>query len=147
MRELISTFKDMSPDLLYKMLRARQEVFILEQDCPYVDVDLLDLESIHYFILEVDEIVAYARILPPGLQYEHNPAIGRILTSKTYRRQGLGKQLVKRCLEISRESWPGKPIKISAQVYLLKLYESLGFSAKGETYLEDGIPHVAMLSD
>jgi ElaA protein len=138
-------FEGLSLQDLYELLALRQEVFIVEQDCPYLDADGKDPDSWH--LLGRDEqgrLAAYARILPPGLSYEDYPAIGRVVTAPFCRGKGHGKDLMKAAIAHCISLFGDRAIKISAQTYLLKFYESLGFRSTGEEYLEDGIPHTAM---
>jgi len=129
---------------LYGILRARTSVFILEQNCLYQDVDGKDPLAWHIFKSENDEIKAYARIFPPGIAYEQ-ASIGRVLTIKDHRNKGLGKELMKNALQFIQNEFNNPPIKISAQSYLIKFYTEFGFHPVGKEYLEDDIPHTAMI--
>ena len=140
----IKPFSELTNDELYKLLKLRQEVFIVEQDCAYLDTDDKDQGSWHLLMWEGDDLIGCARILPEGLSYKDHMAIGRVIVDVSYRRKGLGKVIMNaailKCREVS-----SLPIKLSAQVYALDLYSSVGFKATGDTYLEDGIPHQAMV--
>jgi len=139
-------FDQLSLRQLYRVMQLRQEVFVVEQDCPYLDCDDKDLESYHiYGVDSSDKIEAYTRLVPPGISYEGYSSIGRVVTSEAIRRQGQGVPLMQASINKCIELWPNHDIKISAQVYIRKFYESLGFAATGEEYLEDGIPHLAMV--
>jgi ElaA protein len=139
----IKKFDELTLDELYAILQLRNEVFIVEQNCVYNDTDGKDRSAWHLMAKEDDELVAYTRILPPGVSYS-DPAIGRVVTSSSKRRSGLGRELMKRSIE-SCERLCGKiSITLSAQVYLQSFYESLGFIVVGEEYLDDGIPHIKM---
>lgn len=129
---------------LYAVLSARVAVFVVEQDCPYQDLDGLDDIALHLVGWAGDgSVAAYARILPPGTRFEQ-PSIGRVLTGLPSRRSGLGRELMRRAIEVIAEHYPGQPIRISAQCYLERFYRELGFSVDSAPYPEDGIPHVEM---
>lgn len=140
-------FNELTLEQLYAIMVLRQEVFVVEQDCPYIDADNNDQDSHHLMGWnENDQLVAYTRLVPKGISYENYISIGRVITSKLVRKQGVGIELMKKSIEKIRDLYGQKePIKISAQVYLLRFYTSLGFQKKGEEYLEDGIPHIAMI--
>ena len=139
----IKKFDELTLEELYAMLQLRNEVFIVEQNCVYIDIDGKDQPAWHLMAIENDKIVAYTRILPPGLSYS-DPAIGRVVTSSSKRRSGLGRELMKRSIEACEKLFGKISISLSAQVYLQSFYESLGFIVAGEEYLEDGIPHIKM---
>jgi ElaA protein len=139
-------FNDLSLHELYGILALRQEVFVVEQDCPYLDADDKDQHSWH--LMGVDEkgkLVAYTRLLPKGISYEKYPSIGRVVTSPSARGGGIGRELMEQSLWWTEQLFPKEDIKISAQCYLEKFYKSLGFEIVGAEYLEDGIPHYPML--
>ena len=138
------TFTELTPDELYKIFQLRAEVFIVEQNCAYLDFDDKDQHSIHLGLWQDNKLLAYSRILPPGLAYDQ-PSIGRICTSMSVRKTGSGRELVKKSIEVIYKLYGEQPIKISAQFYLKKFYESFGFQTKGEIYLEDFIDHIAMI--
>lgn len=137
-------FNALNTTQLYQILRARQEVFIIEQDCNYLDCDGRDVQSEHLWISHQDVVAAYARLLPPGVAYEGS-SIGRVLTAPTYRGRGLGKELMHHAIQYLTTVYPENPIYISAQLYLEKFYQDFGFVSKGDTYLEDEIPHIKMI--
>lgn len=138
------TFEQFDLWRLYSVLRARVAVFVLEQDCPYQDLDGLDEAGLHLVGWGPGpSVAAYARVLPPGTRFQQ-PSIGRVLTATQVRRTGLGRALMRRAIEVSREHWPTHPIRLSAQCYLERFYEGLGFSVVSQPYEEDGIPHVEM---
>jgi ElaA protein len=139
----IKRFDELTLDELYNMLQLRNEVFIVEQNCVYKDLDGKDQSAWHLMAVEDDKLVAYTRILPPGVSYD-NPAIGRVLTSSSKRRSGLGRELMKRSIEACEKIFGKTFITLSAQVYLRSFYESFHFIAVGEEYLDDGIPHIEM---
>lgn len=140
------SFDQLSLNQLYDIMALRQEVFVVEQDCPYLDADGKDLTSYHLMGTTGDgQLIAYARIIPQGISYPTYVSLGRIVSAHTHRRKGIGKRLMKACLEYTEQLFPGEPIKISAQTYLIRFYENFGFQTVGETYLEDDIPHIAMV--
>jgi ElaA protein len=139
----IKRFDELTLDELYNILQLRNEVFIVEQNCVYKDPDGKDQSAWHLMAIEDDKLIAYTRILPPGVSY-NNPAIGRVVTSSSKRRSGLGRELMKRSIEACEKLFGKTSITLSAQVYLEDFYKSLGFIVAGEEYLEDGIPHIKM---
>jgi len=139
-------FYDLTLDELYAMLRLRSEVFVVEQTCVYQDVDNKDQRSFHLLAFDQEnDLIGYTRLVPKGTSYEEYPSIGRVLTSEKVRRNGSGKILMKKSIEEIQRLFGEKKIKISAQCYLDKFYKDLGFSPIGEEYLEDDIPHIAMV--
>ena len=142
----LKVFEELSLRDLYSILKLRQEVFIVEQDCVYLDCDDKDMESYHLMGLsESGELVSYSRILPPGLSYDDAASIGRVLTGKSTRGSGKGHDLMKVSLMYCQLLFEDVAIRISAQCYLIEFYSSLGFETVGESYLEDGIPHIEMV--
>ncbi len=141
-------FQELSLEELYATMVLRQEVFVVEQDCVYLDADNKDQDSWHLMGFdETESLVAYLRLIPKGLSYEKYPSFGRVVTSEKVRRGGAGKALMNAALKEAEKYFPNQTIKISAQVYLIRFYQSFGFEPIGEHYLEDGIPHVAMLRE
>ncbi|HQQ94496.1 MAG TPA: GNAT family N-acetyltransferase [Bacteroidia bacterium] len=136
-------FEALSLYELHAIYRLRSEVFVLEQNCAYQDVDDLDLKALHVFFIQNHKLIAYARVLAPGLVYPE-PAIGRVVVEKGERNKGIARKLMAYCMRKSLSLFPAKDIRISAQAYLEDFYRSLGFKAEGKTYLEDGIPHLSM---
>ena len=141
------TFNQLTLNELYAILRLRAEVFVVEQDCPYQDLDNKDQESGHlmYWTLDQRELMAYTRIVPKGVAYQNYTSIGRVVTSQKARGTGLGRRLMKTSIKRCLQNFPDLAIKISAQCYLLQFYKNLGFDPIGEPYLEDNIPHQAMI--
>ena len=137
-------FDELSVTDLYALLRLRAEVFVVEQDCAYQDIDGLDGESLHLLYTFGDDLVAYARVLPPGLDFADASAIGRVVTAPAYRRRGLGRPLMREAVACCERLHPGHPIKLHAQTYLLAFYREFGFEPYGEEFLEDGLPHYFM---
>lgn len=137
------SFSELTPQQIYDMLQLRSEVFVVEQDCVYQDIDGNDDKAYHLMFYEKDLLIAYTRILPPGAYFDEL-SIGRVVVKQSYRRQQLGVKLMKDSIDYALELHPNAVIKISAQQYLINFYESLGFIIFGEGYLEDGIPHIGM---
>ena len=139
-------FDDLSPCELYEILALRQEVFIVEQNCPYLDADGRDQPAWHLMARnEAGQLVAYTRLLPEGVSYPGYVSIGRVVSSPAARGTGAGRQTMQKSIEMCRHLFGNQAIKIGAQSYLLRFYESLGFGSTGEEYLEDGIPHTKMV--
>jgi ElaA protein len=139
-------FMELTVYELYDLMRLRQEVFIIEQDCNYLDADNKDQLSHHILGKDPDgSLHAYARILPAGVAYDGYVSIGRVINTQAVRKQGEGIKLMQYALTCIELLYPGVPIKISAQSYLLKFYGKFGFIPVGEEYLEDNIPHTAMI--
>jgi len=127
-------------------MRLRQEVFVVEQNCPYLDADGKDQASYHLLGFGPDrEVLAYTRILPKGISYPEYCCIGRVATAKKARGIGAGKEIMLQSIKLCKEVFPEQKIKISAQTYLDKFYTELGFQYTGDSYLEDDIPHQAMI--
>ncbi|WP_235298799.1 GNAT family N-acetyltransferase [Portibacter marinus] len=145
MRFVLKSFDQLTTSELYRILQIRAEVFVVEQDCVYQDVDGKDMKGHHVLGYANGRIEAYTRILPPGISYENHASIGRVLTTEGNRGSGAGKQLMHQSIKYCKELYPDNDIKISAQTYLLSFYNDLGFKEWGESYLEDGIPHIAMV--
>ncbi|MBL7913216.1 MAG: GNAT family N-acetyltransferase [Bacteroidia bacterium] len=143
MEIILKEFKELSNTQLFEIYKLRSEVFIVEQNCPYQDVDDIDQRSAHLLISEAGTLAAYARIIPPGISYKE-PSIGRVVVRKQFRGRDIGKLLMKECIKYMSTAFPKWEIVISAQSYLIKFYTELGFNAEGEEYLEDNIPHTKM---
>lgn len=141
----IKSYEKLSRDELYHIIRARLDVFVVEQCCYYQDLDGKDMDSHHLCGFDGQNLAAYARLLPPGLAYPDAASIGRVLTTGPYRRRGLGRELMRTALSHCDSLWPGSRLKIGAQAYLKGFYEDFGFSRCGDDYLEDGILHLPML--
>lgn len=139
-------FDALSPHSLYEILMLRQEVFVVEQNCPYQDCDGKDPQSWHLMGRNAaGKLICYTRLLPKDAAYDGYVSIGRVVTSPSARGAGLGKVLMGESIKMCRQLFGNHAIKIGAQTYLLKFYESLGFISTGEEYLEDGIPHTKMI--
>ncbi|KAA0957170.1 GNAT family N-acetyltransferase [Planococcus sp. ANT_H30] len=139
----IYQFDDLSARILYDVLKLRVDVFVVEQNCPYPEIDGLDQQSIHLLYSENDAILAYARLVPAGLKYEF-PSIGRVIVHEEARGRGLAKQLLEKSIDYISEQWQAQAIQLQGQVYLQEFYQSFGFQPTSESYDEDGIPHVDM---
>ncbi|ODN67252.1 GNAT family N-acetyltransferase [Methylophaga muralis] len=129
---------------LYEIIKARESVFVVEQNCPYQETDDLDPHAWHLSALVNGELAAYARVVEPGIK-NNQPSIGRVMTLKKFRGQNIGRALMEEAIKFTEQKYPENDIKISAQVYLQKFYESLGFYSFGEPYDEDGISHIDMI--
>ena len=134
---------DLTPKELVKVMQERTKVFVVEQNCPYQEVDEKDEDALHIFFTNSNEILAYTRIVLND--DEVHPSFGRVLVPKNMRGKGFGRKIVTATLDIISQKYPGQDIKIQAQTYLEKFYGSFGFLAVSQQYLEDGIPHIDML--
>ena len=144
MNTVIKKFSELSTDEIYNILKLRSEVFVVEQNCVYQDIDEKDQKATHLFIEKNNEIIAYTRIFKKGNYYEENPSIGRVVVSKKERGKNLGKEIIINSIEFIKKELEGRKIELSAQKYLDKFYKELDFFSEGEDYLEDGIPHQRM---
>ena len=142
---IIKSFEELNKAEFYQIVQLRIEVFIVEQNCPYPDLDDKDQEAQHVWIEDTGEIVCYLRINPAGSRFVE-PSLGRIVTKKRHRKQGLAEVLINKAINLVCEK-ESRPIRISAQCYLEKYYEKFGFLKASEEYLEDDIPHIEMLRD
>ncbi|HEA15405.1 hypothetical protein LCGC14_2958170 [marine sediment metagenome] len=143
--QLVSkVFSELSTRELFAIMRTRVDVFVVEQQCPYPELDDIDCSATtqHLYWLEAEQLAAYARCYEKNEQYS---AIGRVLVEQSQRGKGLAAQLVKEAIQCCFTHWPNKDIYIGAQTYLLGFYQSLGFQCTGEPYLEDGIAHQDMI--
>ncbi|TMM30385.1 GNAT family N-acetyltransferase [Polaribacter aestuariivivens] len=143
MNFITKKFQELTIDELYQILQLRSEVFVVEQDCVYQDVDGKDFKSLHVFGTKNDKIIAYTRIFKAG-DYFKNASIGRVVVAANERKYGFGHDLMKASLKAIKTHFNADKITISAQKYLKKFYESHNFEQIGEEYLEDGIPHIRM---
>ncbi len=142
----VKTFNQLDINLLYKILELRSEVFVVEQDCVYQDVDNKDQKALHVIGLKNNNVVAYTRIFKSG-DYFKDASIGRVVVKASERKYGYGKTIMEASIKAVEEYLKETKIHISAQEYLVKFYTSLGFKQFGESYLEDNIPHVGMVRD
>lgn len=137
------TFEELSGAELYEIIKLRVDVFIVEQKCPYPELDNLDQRCLHLVYRESGKVLAYARLVPAGLKYDI-PSIGRVIVQPDARGRGLAKLLVAKCIGVIHSEWGTQEIQLQGQVYLQNFYQSFGFQPISEIYDEDGIPHVDM---
>ena len=137
------SFSSLSTIQLYELLQLRSQVFVVEQDCVYQDIDGKDQKALHILGTIKGRIVAYTRIFKPG-DYLEKAAIGRVVVAADFRKRDFGKAIMQASIAAIENYFNTTDIGLSAQTYLLNFYNDLGFSALGETYLEDGIPHIYM---
>lgn len=142
---IIKSFEELNKAELYQIIQLRIAVFIVEQDCPYPDLDDMDQDAQHLWIEDAGEIVCYLRVNPAGSRFLE-PSLGRIVTKKSHRNRGYAEKLIKKAIDLVSEK-ESRAIRISAQCYLEKYYEKFGFIKASEEYLEDNIPHIEMLKD
>ena len=142
----VKSFEELTNHELYDLLQLRSEVFVVEQDCVYQDLDGKDETPLHVLGFKNKKIVAYTRIFKPGDYFEFS-SIGRVVVAKKERQHNYGFDIMIASAEAIKNHFNETKIKISAQVYLKNFYNSLGFKAVGETYLEDDIPHIAMIRE
>ncbi|TNE47272.1 MAG: GNAT family N-acetyltransferase [Bacteroidetes bacterium] len=139
-------FYDLTLDELYAIMALRQEVFVVEQTCPFLDADGLDQPAWHLLGRDAaGRLAAYTRLLPRGTSYPEYTSIGRVVSAPFARNTGAGRAIMQTSITMCRHLFGPTDIKIGAQTYLLRFYESLGFVSTGEEYLEDGIPHTKMV--
>lgn len=147
MKWIIKPFAELSLLELYDVMVLRQAIFIVEQNCPYLDADGKDLNGTHLLGYEAEKLVAYARLLPQGVSYPDAVSIGRVVNAAEVRGRGVGRDLMQQAIAAARQLFGNQVILISAQCYLTRFYESFGFVAVGTPYLEDDIPHIKMRLD
>lgn len=140
----VKTFEELHTQELYNLLQLRSEIFVVEQDCVYQDIDGKDQIAHHVLGYKNEKLIAYTRIFKPG-DYFEMASIGRVLVDKAYRKYKYGYDIMHASIEAVKSNYDTNQIKISAQCYLKRFYGNLGFTEVGDTYLEDGIPHIAML--
>ena len=141
----LKAFNDLTNMELHDIFKLRTDIFVVEQNCPYPEIDGKDPHSLHLMGKINDEIVAYTRILPPSISFSE-PSIGRVIVAKNQRGTGVGHELLKQSIAISLEKYQ-KSIKIGAQAHLENYYGQHGFKKVSDVYLEDDIPHIDMLLD
>jgi ElaA protein len=141
----LKKFNELSLEEFHDILQLRINIFVVEQDCPYPELDNKDHTAYHFFgTTKEGKIIAYTRLFAPGDYYEE-AAIGRVVVHKDFRKDGIGFELMKGSVGSLIKLFRVKKIRIGAQTYLKKFYESLGFVSTGHDYLEDGIPHIYMI--
>ena len=144
MKTVLKHFHELTIQELYNILQLRSEVFVVEQNCIYQDIDGKDQKAVHIFIKENKDVLAYSRVFNEG-EYFENPSIGRVVVKKEKRGTELGKKIMMEGAKYIKETFTNKKIEISAQKYLKDFYEDLGYVFTGNEYLEDGIPHIRMI--
>jgi len=144
MEIFIKTFQEINTKELYAILQLRSEVFVVEQKCVYQDIDGNDEKALHVIGIEKNKIVAYTRCFKSG-DYFDQASIGRVVVRKDQRGKGFAHQIMERSIKAITDVFNSKTMKVSAQTYLKDFYETHGFFQKGGEYLEDGIPHIAMI--
>ena len=142
----IKTFNELSIQELYELLQLRSEVFVVEQDCVYQDLDGKDQKALHILGYKNEKLVAYTRVFKP-VDYFKEASIGRVLVKENERQHKYGYAIMKASIEAIKSHYNQNTIRISAQTYLRKFYGNLEFKEVGEEYLEDGIPHVNMIKN
>ena len=142
MSVVVKQFNQLTVEELYEIIKLRVEVFVVEQNCPYQDLDEIDKEAYHVYIREEGKMVAYLRVIDKEKRLDE-VSIGRVISLK--RRQGLGTRLMLEGIKVAKEKFGAKRIKIGAQCYAKPFYEGCGFKQISGEYLEDGIPHIYML--
>ncbi len=140
----VKAFDQLRVEELYKILRLRSEVFVVEQNCVFLDMDNKDQHCFHLMGWQDEQLMGYSRIVPAGISYDES-SIGRIVSSPAARGQGIGRELLTMSIDTLYELMDKRDIRIGAQYYLKRFYESFGFVQKEEIYLEDGIEHIEML--
>ena len=145
MELVCKAFNDLTVQELYEILKLRVDVFVVEQNCPYEELDNRDLKAMHIYLKDEDGIIGYLRVMDRGIQFEDAVAIGRVVVKK--RRQGFGTKLLEAGIRYAIEQMNAHCIRLEAQTYAVKLYENAGFSICSEPFLEDGIPHVQMVME
>ena len=140
----LKSFEELTPHQLYQLLRLRSEVFVVEQQCIFLDMDNKDQKCYHLLGWKGELLAASTRLVPPGISYTEM-SIGRVVSSPLVRGTGIGRELMKVSVKACYELWGNASIRIGAQCYLEKFYQSLGFEPEEEIYLEDGIPHIEMV--
>lgn len=144
MELVIKKFNELTVEELYEILHIRVSVFVVEQKCPYQEIDYKDQKAVHVFLKDDDGIEAYLRVLDKGVSFQE-ASIGRVIAVK--RNCGLGSRILEEGIKIAEQEFKADSIKIEAQTYARKLYEKKGFVQVSDEFLEDGIPHVQMLLD
>lgn len=139
----IKKFNDLTPHELYAILRLRSEVFVVEQTCVFLDMDNKDQLCYHLTAWDSDLLAGYTRLVPPGIAFKF-PSVGRVVTSPHVRNKGMGKIIMEKSIEEIFNLFGKTSIRIGAQLYLKKFYESFGFIQTGNIYDEDGIDHIEM---
>jgi ElaA protein len=140
----VKSFSELNVNELYELLRLRSEVFVVEQNCVFLDQDNKDQQCYHLLLFSESKLAAYCRLVPAGLSYPE-VSIGRVVSSPVYRGKGMGKKVMQLAIQSCQDLFGFQPIRIGAQTYATAFYQSLGFIAEGDTYDEDGIEHIEMV--
>lgn len=140
----LKKFDELTTEELYEILKLRVEIFVVEQDCAYQDLDDKDQCAYHLFLEDGDEIIAVLRILPENVAFD-DMAIGRIVVRKSHRGQGIARAMMKMAMDFIVKDLGKRRIRLSGQAYLVDFYNGLGFKRVSDEYLEDGIPHFEFL--
>lgn len=140
----VKSYDELTRDELYVILQLRSEVFVVEQDCVYQDIDGKDHNALHVLGWVEGSLAAYTRCFPEGTYFKE-ASIGRVVVGEHHRKDGLGQQIMEASIDAITTRFNTQTIKLSAQTYLIKFYNRLGFTSTGTEYLEDGIPHIAMI--
>ncbi|RMA81333.1 GNAT family N-acetyltransferase [Umboniibacter marinipuniceus] len=138
------SFAGLSAKHMYQILKLRQDVFVVEQDCAFPDIDGIDPDVWHFYAVDDDEVVAYTRLIDAGISYPGAISIGRVVVAPAARGNGFSYELMDRSILQARTLFGNQPIKIGAQSHLAGMYGKLGFAQSSDEYLEDGIPHIEM---
>jgi ElaA protein len=141
------SFEELSTQLIYNLLKLRSEVFVVEQQCIYLDIDGKDKDAIHLIATHEDEILFYSRIFEKGKYYQNYASIGRVIVNEKFRKEKWGDELMSESLEYISLKWGNVPVKIAAQEHLEKFYNNHGFKKIEERFLDDGIWHIYMVFD
>jgi ElaA protein len=139
-------FDELTARELHDAFQLRSDVFVVEQTCPFLDIDGVDPSCWHLLGTQDGRLAAYARLVPPGIKYPE-PSIGRVVTSRAARRSGAGRALMREAVDRAIQLWPGQRLRIGAQMYLKPFYESFGFAQSSDPYDEDGIIHIEMIRE
>jgi ElaA protein len=137
-------FSNLSVSQLYEILKLRQDIFVVEQQCIYMDTDDLDQDAWHVMLWDDDKLVSYARVFMRDKEFKM-AQIGRVVTDRRYRRQNHAFKVMQKAIEIAKDIYQAQQIYLEAQTYAISFYEKLGFKVTSEEFLEDGIPHVKMI--
>ncbi|MFD1019248.1 GNAT family N-acetyltransferase [Thalassobacillus hwangdonensis] len=144
MEWIIKRFDELSTHELYKVLKLRVDVFVVEQECPYPELDGCDESSLHLWAREGERIIAYCRLVPGGGKYTY-PSIGRVIVHPQHRGEGVSRMLMEKAMQVLQQEWGTEQIFLQGQEHLAGFYRSFGFKDISDSYLDDGIPHIDML--
>lgn len=140
----VKSFQELTTDELYELLKLRSEVFVVEQNCVFLDQDDKDQKCYHLMLYLDNQLIGYSRLVPPGLSYSEM-AIGRVVSAPSVRGKGIGRKVMELSIQNCEKLFGPGNIRIGAQTYALGFYSSLGFVPDGEPYDEDGIEHIEMV--